>query len=138
MANKFNDKKIKESTAMIHKITAALMKNLEQYKAAKAKGDDTKKFVKTSKQLIDAKKKWQDELESQIMQMDKGVELAMTESKLFKGYDDPSFPKAKYHAASKAMEQFAKSLKMMEISREAIEGMFSSMGKRMAKLYGTK
>lgn len=138
MANKFNDKKIKESTAMIHKVAEALMKNLEQYKAAKAKGADTKKFVKISKQLIDAKKKWQNELESQIMQMDKGVELAMTESKLFKGYDDPSFPKAKYHAASKAMEQFAKSLKKIEISREAIEGMFSSMGKRMAKLYGTK
>lgn len=80
MANKYNDKKIKESTAMIHKITAALMKNLEQYKAAKAKGDDTSKFMKISKQLMDAKKKWQNELDNQIMQTDKDVELAMTES----------------------------------------------------------
>ena len=56
----------------------------------------------------------------------------------FTGYDDPSFPKAKYHTANKAMEQLAKALSKGKVSREAIEGMFDSMGKRMAKMYGKK
>jgi len=134
MANKFNDKKIKESTKMIHKIADALMKNLEQYKAAKAKGDDTKKFVKISKQLIDAKKKWQNELDNQIMQMDRGVELAMTES--LSGYDDPKFPKAKYQKVDKAMVDLAKALTKADVGRKAIEALFTNMGVRMAKMYG--
>jgi hypothetical protein len=134
MANKFNDKKIKESTAMIHKITAALMKNLEQYKAAKAKGNDTSKFMKTSKQLMDAKKKWQTELDNQIMQMDKGVELAMTEG--LSGYDDPKFPKAKYQKVDKAMIDLAKALTKADVGKKAIEALFTNMGVRMAKMYG--
>ena len=140
MANKYYDKKIKESTAMIHKITAALMKNLEQYKAAKAKGDDTSKFMKTSKQLIDAKKNWQKELDNQIMQVDRDVELAM-EVKMtegISGYDDPKFPKAKYKHLDKVMVDFTKDLARADVDQKAIEGVLTNMAVRMAKLHGTK
>lgn len=134
MANKFNDKKIKESTAMIHKITAALMKNLEQYKAAKAKGGDTKKFMKVSKQLMDAKKKWQNELDNQIMQMDKGVELAMTEG--LSGFDDPKFPKAKYTHVDKVMKDFTKALVRADVDQKSIQGVLTNMAVRIAKSHG--
>ena len=134
MANKFNDKKIKESTKMIHKITDALMKNLEQYKAAKAAGKDVQKYMKISKKLVDAKKKWQNELDNQIMQMDRGVELAMTEG--LSGYDDPKFPKAKYQKANKAMIDLAKALTKADVGKQSIESLFTNMGVRMAKMYG--
>jgi hypothetical protein len=134
MANKFNDKKIKESTKMIHKITDALMKNLEQYKAAKAEGKDVQKYMKISKKLVDAKKKWQNELDNQIMQMDRGVELAMTEG--LSGYDDPKFPKAKYQKVDKAMVDLTKALTKADVGKKAIEALFTNMGVRMAKMYG--
>lgn len=134
MANKFNDKKIKESTKMIHKITDALMKNLEQYKAAKAEGKDVQKYMKISKKLVDAKKKWQNELDNQIMQMDRGVELAMTES--LSGYNDPKFPKAKYQKVDKAMVDLTKALTKADVGKKAIEALFTNMGVRMAKMYG--
>ena len=134
MANKFNDKKIKESTKMIHKITDALMKNLEQYKAAKAEGKDVQKYMKISKKLVDAKKKWQNELDNQIMQMDRGVELAMTEG--LSGYNDPKFPKAKYQKVDKAMVDLTKALTKADVGKKAIESLFTNMGVRMAKMYG--
>lgn len=134
MANKFNDKKIKESTKMIHKITDALMKNLEQYKAAKAEGKDVQKYMKISKKLVDAKKKWQNELDNQIMQMDRGVELAMTEG--LSGYNDPKFPKAKYQKVDKAMVDLTKALTKADVGKKAIEALFTNMGVRMAKMYG--
>ena len=134
MANKINDKKIKESTKMIHKITDALMKNLEQYKAAKAEGKDVQKYMKISKKLVDAKKKWQNELDNQIMQMDRGVELAMTEG--LSGYNDPKFPKAKYQKVDKAMVDLTKALTKADVGKKAIEALFTNMGVRMAKMYG--
>ena len=68
------------------------------------------------------------------MQMDRGVELAMTEG--LSGYDDPKFPKAKYQKVDKAMIDLAKALAKADVGKKAIEALFTNMGVRMAKMYG--
>jgi len=126
MASKFNDKKIKEATTMIHKITSALMKNLEMYKTAKAKGEDTKKFMKISKQLVDSKKNWQKELDNQIMQMDKGVELAMTESKLLN--------ENKFDEAVEGVEASVYGMSLNVVANVIVKALKTSYGSNAGKI----
>lgn len=54
------------------------------------------------------------------------------------GYDDPKFPKAKYHKAEKAMVDFAKALTKAGIDQKTMEEVFTNMAVRMAKMYGKK
>ena len=84
--------------------------------------------------MVDAKKKWQNELDNQIMQIDRGVELAMTEA--LDGWNDPKFPKAKYYEATKAIESFAKALGKEKTTKDAIYGVLNSMSMRISKKYG--
>ena len=52
------------------------------------------------------------------------------------GYDDPKYPKAKHHAADRALEHFAVALGNSGVSANTIEEMFHKMGSRIAHKYG--
>ena len=52
------------------------------------------------------------------------------------GYDDPKFPKAKYHTLVKAMEAYAKVLGKEKMSEDTIYGSLNSMSTRISKKYG--
>ena len=52
------------------------------------------------------------------------------------GYDDPKFPKAKYHAVVKSMEALAKAFAKEKVDRGTIWSVFENIGKRLSIKYG--